>query len=129
MKPTRLIALLACLVALSGCSSAPPKIMPPAVLVQASSEMTEVLDRAVGHALNGRKVSLASNTFTRSSEVKIERVGVNPSTMPGLNGRMMGIPEAYHFSLRKRAGTCHLVYEETGQIYPLDGIKCKRLRR
>jgi len=101
--------------------------MQAAVLIQHSVETSSLLNQAVSSALNGAKVSLASRALTQTSDVQVERTTQDPASMPGLNGQLMEVPKAHHFSLRKQGSQCYLVYQKTGQAFLLEGVKCRVL--
>ena len=111
-------ALLFGFALLSSCVSTPPKTMGNALLTQPSVATTQVLNASASQALGGTRVLFARNAFTQSSVMKLERMGQN--------GRLMGVPKFYRFSLKRSGGTCFLVYQKTGQAYPLEGVKCRR---
>ena len=105
-----------------GCGATSPKTMQAAVIAEPSVATSKALNAAVSRALNGTKVSLARDAFTKSSELQIERMAQDSAARPGLNGRMMGVPEVYSFSLRSSAGSCYLLHQKTGKTYPVDGV-------
>jgi len=83
----------------------------------------------VGCVSNEAKDSMKPAVLTQpKAELTVERMAQdNPSAM-GLNGRMMGDPQVYRFFLKMDAsGGCYLIYQKTGQKYPLDGVGCKAL--
>ncbi len=129
MNNFKIAALCAMFGSQAGCVSNEAKdSMKPAVLTQPKAATTMVLNNTVSLALNGTKVMLARQVLTQSSELTVERMAQdNPSAM-GLNGRMMGDPQVYRFFLKMDAsGGCYLIYQKTGQKYPLDGVGCKAL--
>ncbi len=101
--------------------------MKPAVLTAASSEQTEILSKTISEILNGRKVSLAKNSFINDHRLVLEKSMRNPIGMQGMLGRIEGKPSAPSFLLFIRGGNCYLVYEKTGQEYLVDGLDCKAL--
>ena len=135
MKPLKLTLSLLVLLGLSACRSTPtqapaPKSTPAkeitaAVLTVPSTGTTLLLSKAVSEALNGTKVTLAADAFTKSSRLNVERNTENPKAKPGLNGRLMGVPVVHRFALMIKAKKCYLVYEKTGKKYKLDGVKCR----
>jgi len=127
MNLLKIIAASFAVLLQTGCASTKPKdSLQSAVLIQPSAASTGVLNAIISRALNGARVSVAQDAFTQSSELQIERMAQDPASMPGLNGRLMGLPEAHRFSLKKNnEGNCYLVYQKTGNEYPLDGVKCR----
>ncbi len=110
-----------------GCGSTSPKTMQTAVITEPSVATSNALNAAVSRALNGTKVSLARDAFTKSSELQIERLSQDSAARPGLNGRMMGVPEVYKFSLKSSGGSCYLLHQKTGKTYLVDGVNCRVL--
>ena len=125
MSPLKIMLLVVALVFQGGCGSTPPKQLQAAVLTQPSVATSSVLNAAASRALNGVRVSLARDALTQSSDMQIERMTQDPASARGLNGRLMGVPTVYRFSLKRRESDCFLVYEKTGQAYPLEGVSCK----
>lgn len=137
MKPLKFILPLLILLGSSACVStsrsvpapkqAPPNTITAAVLSVPSTGTTRLLAKAMSEALNGTKVALAPDAFTRSGRLNVERNTKNPSAKPGLNGRLMGVPVVHRFALMIKANKCYLVYEKTGKKYALDGVKCRAM--
>jgi hypothetical protein len=135
MKSLKLTLSLLAILGLSACRSTPTKaptpkkassdVMTAALITVPSTGTTRLLSIAVSEALNGSKVNLAADAFTKSSRLNIERNTENPSNKPGLNGRLMGLPVVHRFALMVKARKCYLVYEKTGKKYKLDGVKCR----
>lgn len=125
MTPFKIILVAATVVVQAGCGATPPKALQDAVLTQPSAATSKVLNAAASRALNGTRVSLARDAFTKSSEMQIERLAQDPASMRGLNGRIMGVPKVYSFSLKSKEGGCYLVYKKTGLAYPLDEVSCR----
>ncbi|PWQ95103.1 hypothetical protein [Leucothrix pacifica] len=107
------------------CQSSNQTSSGPAVLAALSANNTRILSSAMSLALNGTKVTLAPDVFTQSSQHRLQRNTDNPQGMPGLNGRLMGIPEIHRFSLIRAGENCLLRYEKTAKTYPLQGLKCQ----
>ncbi len=130
MKSLTIVVLgLALTLLQAGCVATEPKIsLQSALLIQPTASSTTVLNTTISRALNGARVSVAQDALTNSSELQIDRMAQDPAGMPGLNGRLMGMPVAHRFSLKKNhEGVCYLVYQKTGVEYLLDGVTCRAL--
>ena len=133
----RLMGFAVLVAILSGCGAAPVKTIDtahddnapahPAVLVNASTETTATLNRTISRALNGTKVSLASEVFTRSFELTLERDAQSLGAKPGLNGRLLGVPKVQRFFLLLKASQCLLRHENNGKDYALDRVVCRAI--
>ena len=142
MKALKLTLSFLLVIGLFACRSTPTKppahspaakkaqssVMTAAVLAVPSTGTTRLLSKAVSEALNGKKVSLAPDAFTKSGRFSLERNTANPRDKPGLNGRLMGVPVVHRFALMMKARKCYLVYQKTEKIYALDGVKCRPIR-
>lgn len=142
MKPLKLTLSFLVVVGLVACRSTPTKppthspaaknthssAMTAAVLTVPSTGTSRLLSKAVSEALNGRKVNLARDAFTKNGRLSLERNTANPRDKPGLNGRLMGAPAVHRFALMMKARKCYLVYQKTGKMYALDGVKCRPIR-
>jgi len=113
---------------LSACSTAMvSQKSGPAILLESSTENTQIISQAMSLALNGEKISLTTNAFINNSQHTLEKklfTGINSNAA---NGLILGIPEIHRFSLFSNETSCHLVYEKTGAKYPLNGVSCKAL--
>lgn len=103
-------------------------VMTAAVLAVPSTGTSRLLTKAMSEALNGTKVNLAPDAFTKNGRLSLERNTVDPKNKPGLNGRLMGVPTVHRFALMLKSNKCYLVYQKTGKIYALDGVKCRPIR-
>lgn len=129
MKAIRYLKLLLLigLLAQTACTSAPLAKMSPALLHQATPEITRQLSKAVAGILkvNADMVSLAPDVFTQSSQLVIERNTKPPASMLQLNGRLISEPVIHRFMLMRSSGDCYLVYQKTGESQRLNGLGCK----
>lgn len=131
MKLLKLAFLFSGILMQSACTSAPAGSTPStttasaALLNAPSADTTARISSAMSAALHGTKVAVAPDAFTKNSQLTLERNTQNPRSMPGLNGRLMGVPVIHRFSLISRDGSCYLVYEKTGKEFPLNGVSCQ----
>lgn len=118
--------LLTGLLAQTACTSAPVANISPALLHQATPDDIRQLSKAVANALkvNVDMVSLASDVFTQSSHLVIERNTQSPAATPELNGRLISEPVIHRFMLMRSSDDCYLVYQKTGESQRLQGIGC-----
>ncbi len=129
VKQMKWALLISALFSQTACTAPAPEAqaMSPAVLSNPSAKTTQQISTAVSQLLNGKKVMLAANTFTKSNQLIVERYAKNPATMPGLNGRLMDAPVIHRFLLMQKAENCYVVYEKTGKQFLLNGVRCKKL--
>ena len=146
MKPLKLTLPFFVMAGLFACTSNPTKppihtpaakhnkpavastAMTAAVLAAPSTGTSRLLSKAMSEALNGTRINLAAEAFTKDGRLNLERNTANPRDKPGLNGRLMGVPTVHRFALMMKSNKCYLVYEKTGKIYALDEVKCRPIR-
>lgn len=105
---------------LTACSSLDTDAMTDALLVSPSADTQSEITSAVAAALNGAKVTIASDALTRKSTLIIDPAGSN---MPGAAGQIMGRPD--HFDLKLSGKRCVLIHRQTGETYTLKTATCR----
>ena len=96
-----------------------------AVLTEPSTHARLAINNAISTALNGTKIAVAKNAFVNSSQLTLQRNTKDPRGMAGLNGRILGAPVVYHFSMVKQNGSCYLIDARTQKRHSLSGVNCK----
>ena len=96
-----------------------------AVLTEPSTQARLAINSAISTALNGTKIAVAKNAFVNSSQLTLQRNTQDPRGMAGLNGRLLGAPVVYHFSMVKQNGSCYLIDARTQKRHSLSGVSCK----
>ena len=114
--------MVAGLMCLAACASAPPQRDVPAVLTSPSPESHAELVRVVSRALNGASLTIADDALTRDSALIIERARARGKDGAPLTGRDTGKPE--HFRLVKNGSRCLLVHEGSGKRFTLASATC-----
>lgn len=113
---------------LSACTTAMNNEVPrSAIILESNQTNTHILSQAMSSALKGKKVSLVSSAFLKNSQHILQTKMRGSINGNATNGLILGIPEAHHFSLYTTNNSCYLVYENTGEQYPLKGLNCKPL--
>jgi len=112
---------------LSACSSATVDAAKPAVLIGPSNANTQIIEKVISQALNGKKIAIADNAFLQSNQLLIEKKPYSSINTTAVDGLILGGPSVHRFALYSQGTSCYLVYAKTGNQYPLNGIKCKAL--
>lgn len=100
----------------------------PAVLLESSAHNTQQLQQAMSKALKGVNVTLVSDAFLQQNQHVLEKQSFNKG-MPNLDGLMLEIPQSHRFAMFKKGTQCYLRYLNTGENYPLAGLRCKALKQ
>jgi len=114
--------MIAGLMCLAACASAPPQRDVPAVITSPSPESHAELVRVVSRALNGASLTIADDALTRDCALIIERARARGKGGAPLTGRDTGKPE--HFRLVKNGTRCLLVHERSGKRFTLKSASC-----
>ncbi len=95
----------------------------PATL-KGDQDVRPELKRVISEALGGRKVSLSPDVLTQESRLVIERAPepLDPYGNP-ISGRLR-MEKPNIFVLKKAGNSCALYHEQSGEYYPLSGVKC-----
>lgn len=112
---------------LSACSSATIAEAKPAVLIDSSSTTHQIIEQVISQALNGKKVTIAKDSFLQSNQLLIEKKHYSSIEAPAIDGLILGGPKTHRFALFSKGTQCYLVYAKTGKKYPLNEVKCKTI--
>lgn len=94
-----------------------------ATIVNPSEVTRAELNQTISKALNGRRVTIAPETFTQSSVAIIERRQmIGPDGNP-IMGRDFGTPD--HFILKTSGKNCWLYHRQSERYYALETVKCQ----
>ena len=96
--------LAAAALVITACQTLPPTKGTPAVLSNASEQITAELIKTISGALNGASITIAPDALTTSSTLIIERAGRGTLNGDHMMGRRMDRPD--HFSLSLSRNTC-----------------------
>lgn len=100
-----------------------PKDAVNAVLTNPSDITRQEITKTISNALNGRKVTIAADSFTSTSLGIIEkRQLIGPDGLPVM-GRDYEKPD--HFILKANSKACWLYHTQTDTHYPLKTVLCR----
>ena len=93
-----------------------------ALLINPSQVTQAELTKVISEALGGRRVTLSTDTFTRSSRTIIERQAmIGPDGNP-IMGRDYGKPD--HFILMMSGNKCWLYHQQAELFHALEITEC-----
>jgi len=107
----------------AGCASQAPQ---PAVIAVQSAETLATLNAAASSLLNGRKVRLAKNAFTRTATLSVVPTLNNRPKGRLASGRTIVLPD--ELQLLRIGRRCELMHVATKARTPLTGIECTALQ-
>ena len=117
-----LIGLTLCLL-LTACKAQDVQLEAPALLTNPGESMLEQLEQTLSEAMDGAKVTLTADVFTKTSVLVIER-GLRRGIDGNAElGRDLGRP--YRFQLLTNGSNCVLLDPQTGVRWPLIGAVCR----
>ncbi len=109
---------------LTACASVAPTAGAPAVLTNASPDVTASLEEQISVLLNGRKITLAPDVLTTTPVLILDpRPLISLSSPNPLTGRAQSRPN--HFYLSRNASKCVLTHKESGRSVYLKHAKCR----
>ena len=123
----RLLIALASLMAMSSCQSTGHQSIEKldAIIINPSEITRAELGQTISNALNGRRVTIAPDSFTQSSIAIIERRQMMGPDGNPIMGRDFGKPD--HFILKTSDQGCWLYHRQSEEYYALKTVKCKTL--
>ena len=112
----------AALIAVGACAQRSLQPDMPAVLTNPTDAARAELARTVAQAVNGARVTLAADAFTKDDTLIVERAARRDAKGMNLGGREMGRPS--HFRLVRHGARCVLIHVETSRRWPLPSATC-----
>ena len=96
----------------------------PAILLESNTQNTQIFQQAMSAALNGKKVTLNKNAFTKRPHHILQK---RSFTQPGMNldGLILEAPEVNRFSLYTSNNSCYLIHDNSEKRIFLENIECK----
>lgn len=117
MTSHALALAIAALIA-AACQIGPPV---PAVLTRADDATMTSLKSTLAQAMGRSSVELGPGDLTKSSTISVLPLPPGPA-----EDRSLATPTT--FRLETVAGDCHVVREDTHQLYRLEGVACRKAR-